>query len=543
MSPLELLRNTAVLAGGAIAIALPLGTLLAVLVARCDMPGRRVAMACLGLLLFLPLYVQLSAWDAAVGKLGWFSILFGRIDQPWLEGMRGAIWVHAMAAVPWVALIVGLGLAQVDRRQEESALIDASPLIVLWRITLPQCRAFVFTAALWVAVSTTSEMTVTNIYLIAPGSQTLTEQFYMTFSLTGGNPVPGTAANPPAEGSAPVAAFTAFVAFAGLVAASIYGLSRLVRQRVLVQAAPHGVVQLFRGRFARFMAGLLAWVLVVLLLGVPLVSLISKAGFVVVNSAGIRQRSWSLAKSVEVVAQVPTEFAQELQSTLLIALSAATAALVLAVLLTWPARRGGWPALVAIALAAFAMATPGPVIGVGLIHVFNQPSSPLLIWLYDRTVLAPALAQMIHALPLGIVLAWHSFATLSDDVLAAAALDGAGPGRQLWLIAIPQRLLALCSVWLAAFAVAAGDLAWSLLVIPPGLDTLQRRVFGLVHSGVEEQVAGICLFVMGVYALLSVAMWWLLSVRGQKRRGDRKAHIGTLLSETVGNGRALKTSK
>ena len=47
--------------------------------------------------------------------------------------------------------------------------------------------------------------------------------------------------------------------------------------------------------------------------------------------------------------------------------------------------------------------------------------------------------------------------------------------------------------WCAAFAVAAGDLAVMLLVAPPGMSTLSMRVFGLLHAGVDDQVAGLCL--------------------------------------------------
>jgi iron(III) transport system permease protein len=115
------LLNSATLAAGATAIALPIGTLLAVLLARYNLPGRRWAMAALGVLLFLPLYVQLSGWDAALGKLGWFSLRSGMMAQPLLTAMRGAIFVHGLAAIPWAALIVGLGLRQVDPAQEEAA--------------------------------------------------------------------------------------------------------------------------------------------------------------------------------------------------------------------------------------------------------------------------------------------------------------------------------------------------------------------------------------------------------------------------------------
>src|SRR5438067_7357590 len=126
------LINSAILAVGAVAIALPLGTLLAVLITRYDLPGRRLAAVSIGMLLFLPLYVQLSGWDAALGKLGWHTLAHGSMAQPILAGMRGAIFIHAMAAVPWVALLVGIGLLQVDPAQEEAALLVAPPRVVLW---------------------------------------------------------------------------------------------------------------------------------------------------------------------------------------------------------------------------------------------------------------------------------------------------------------------------------------------------------------------------------------------------------------------------
>src|SRR5688572_17758680 len=108
------LINSAMLAAGAVGIALPLGTLLAVLLTRYNLPGRRTAIACLGVLLFLPLYVQLSGWDAALGKLGWYALRYGSMAEPFLAGMRGAIFVHGLAAIPWVAMIVAIGLLQVD---------------------------------------------------------------------------------------------------------------------------------------------------------------------------------------------------------------------------------------------------------------------------------------------------------------------------------------------------------------------------------------------------------------------------------------------
>src|SRR5581483_8654233 len=126
-----LLENTLKLCGGAAAIAIPLGTLLAFLLVQTDVRGKRLAAVLLGLMLFLPLYLQAGAWRAGFGTLGWF-IPFGW--PPLLDGWRGAIWVHAMGAVPGTVLIVTLGLRAVEPELEETALLDGTPWQVFWQV-------------------------------------------------------------------------------------------------------------------------------------------------------------------------------------------------------------------------------------------------------------------------------------------------------------------------------------------------------------------------------------------------------------------------
>jgi iron(III) transport system permease protein len=57
--------------------------------------------------------------------------------------------------------------------------------------------------------------------------------------------------------------------------------------------------------------------------------------------------------------------------------------------------------------------------------------------------------------------------------------------------------------WLIAFAVALGDLAASILVVPPGVKTLSIHIFGLMHYGVQDRVAGICLAQVCMFAVLA----------------------------------------
>lgn len=506
---MRLLLNSAILAGGATAIALPLGTLLAVTIGRLRLPGWRIAAVLLGMLLFLPLYVQLSGWDAALGKIGWFTLVFGTGPRPWLDGMFGAIFVHGVAAVPWVALIVGLGLAQVDSRQEEAALLETSPLAVLWRITLPQCAGFIGAAALWVMVSTATEMTVTNVYVIDENQRTFTEQFYMNYSLAAD------------ATEATLGALPGLVGLVMVIGAAFWLLTKLTSRRVLAGGGRN--VPMLRGASAMPLA-LVQWLAVAILMGVPVASLLIKAGFVVVEVAGVRERSWSAGKAWQEVWQTPWQFNEEFGWTLAIALPAACVAIGLAIALAWLARRGGWWAIPAILVCTLCLAIPGPLVGLATSHLFNVPWSKFLQFLYDDTLVPTILTVTVHALPIAVLVAWHSFVSLSDDELSAAALDGAGPLNTLWRVALPQRWLALAGAWLAAFAVAAGDLAWSLLVIPPGVDPVPRRVFGLVHAGVDEQVAGICLVMLAAYAVVAGLFFGIVGWR--RYNGGMKSLAG-----------------
>jgi ABC-type Fe3+ transport system permease subunit len=250
------------------------------------------------------------------------------------------------------------------------------------------------------------------------------------------------------------------------------------------------------------------------LVAVPVVSLLLKAGFIVEHHGSVRQPGWSLFACLREVALAPWRFRKEFGWTIVVAAAAASLAWSFALLLGWQARRGSWRSLPATLAIVFGLVIPGPLVGVALIWLLNQDLPPeislpggasksWLLVLYDQTPLAPILAQAVRALPLITLLAWHSFRTLDADVLSAAALDGASPWRVFTKIALPQRWRALAAAWLAGFAVAAGDLAWAHLVTPPGLDLIQRRVFGLVHSGVEEQVAAISLINVLAYTFIT----------------------------------------
>jgi len=484
-----LLLNTLFLSAAACAISLPLGAVLAWLLVRTDMPGRRIGLALFAVMLFVPLYLQTAAWQAGFGMQGWFTL--NSATPVWLDGWTGAVWVHAMAALPWVVLIVGAGFWLVEPELEEQALLDGSPWQVFRHVTFPGALGAVAVAALWVLIVTAGEMTVTDLFMV----RTYAEEVYTRVAV-------GPQPDDPPLGILSGVILTTWLLLAGLVLAA--------------RLAP-GDRPTTTGRRLVFPLGgwrvpiaVVVGLALLLAVGVPLASLSYKAGVVVTEVDAVRVRDWSAWKCFQMVAVSPVRYSAEFGWSLGIGALAATASAAVATWLAWTARRGGWPGALVLAVTAVSLSVPGPVVGLALIGLLNRPEIPPLVWLYDQSILAPWLAFSIRGLGPATLILWHAFRTVPQEMLDGAAVDGAGATAQLWRIVLPCRVWALGLAWIVALAVAMGDLAASVLVVPPGVSTLSIRIFGLLHYGVEDRVAGICLAQVAVFAAVAVGVMWLI---------------------------------
>jgi ABC-type Fe3+ transport system permease subunit len=189
--------------------------------------------------------------------------------------------------------------------------------------------------------------------------------------------------------------------------------------------------------------------------------------------------------------------------------AAATAALAIAIPLAWSMRVARGVPWVRLAVLALCLTIPGPLLGIGLIHLLNRPvDSPLsvLAWLYDTNV-APWLAQTIRALPLATLILWPALASVPQVMLDTAATEGSGFVGRLLRIALPQRWPVVAAAWLVGLAIAVGELAATVLVVPPQQSTMiSVRIFQLLHYGVDDRVAAISLvMVAGIAALTWVS--------------------------------------
>lgn len=488
-----LARNTLLLVAGTLALALPLGIGAAVLLYRTDLPCRGTLRFVTVLTLFVPLPLFTSAWQAALGTTGLFPVAGWRtpeIGAPWAQGLGAAVWVHAVAALPWVIVLVGQGLIWVERELEEDALCVFAAWRVLASVTLPRCRAAIAAAALWVALQTATEITVTDLMQV----RTFAEEVYTQFT----RPEP----DPVLTDNRDVLARAVAVSLPAVLVTAALIVGAAVRwERDLPPLNTLSQPWRFHLGLARLPLLVLLLAAVAVLAGVPLISLIWKTGLHGSPAA------WSAHVAAEHVVTVLRVRGGLVIESLLLAAGAGVLTTALALLVSWLAvGTRGFHAGVLL-LMATAWALPGPVLGIGLKQAISRlldmtDSEGLAIALYYGPSPLPVLwAYLLRFFPYAVALLWPVVRLLPRELRDAARVDGAGPGRELVHLVLPLTALPCVRAGLAVGVLALGELSAGKMVETPGSQTFAHMVFIDMHFGVTNDVAALCLVLLGAVLL------------------------------------------
>jgi iron(III) transport system permease protein len=470
--PLLLARESVTLALLTEALALPWGVLLAVLLFRTDVWGRRLLILLFALAVFIPLPLHATAWLGAFGNAGRMQVIGMR---PILVGRLGAAVVHALAALPWVVLIEGIGLCAVEPELEESARLDMSPLLVVLRVSLRRTASTIAAAALAVAILTAGDMTVTDLLSV----RTYAEEAYVQYLLGRG---PGEAA---------------LVVIPPMI---ILGVSILIVGQWLARFDPARVVSSFTAPRPwalerwRVPCGLLLLALVGNATALPVYALIWRAGRVGGRVAMGKPPMWSLPGLEGTLRYAAGEIVEPLKTSLFISTMAATAAVALAWSLAWCSRRSAAMRFMTISLLVITLAAPGSVAGMALVLAYRDIPA-----VYDSRAMV-VLAQTARSVPFALLLLWPLLRSFPQDYLDSAALDGYGPLGQVLHVALPLSWRPLIAAWATAFAIGLGELPATNIAAPPGVEPMSVFIWGLLHTGVESHLAGVALLMLLVVA-------------------------------------------
>jgi iron(III) transport system permease protein len=480
--------NTALLVLGTLAVAMPLGVAAAVLLYRTDLPGRDVFRGVTILSLFVPLPVLTTAWQAALGGEGLFPFWNDRPGQPWASGIGPAVWVHATAALPWVILIVGIGLRYVEGELEEDALLVASPWCVLWHVTLPRCRASLMAAALWVVLQIQSDFTVADLMQV----RTYAEEVYLQLNAGGDDGL----------FRAVLVSLPAVFLTWLLLAFVLPRWQRTVPPPSSLFAPP----LLFRLGWWRWICFAASLGVVGIFVVVPLGSLVWKLGLAGVPAAWVPSQAasrWLIAWRIH---------GRLVAESLALALAIGLLTAGLALLICWVVvdrlrlRVPVFAALTAI------WALPGLLLGFGLKELFIAlvvwvPVEPLPTLLYyGPSYLPVVLGHLVRFLPCAVAALWPIVRMIPSELRDAARVEGARPWREFRLLVVPLLRHEVLAVGMVVAALSLAELPVIRLVETVGADTFVRVLFDQMHYGATGDVAALCLVMLATVFATAVTV-------------------------------------
>ena len=479
----QLLTNSLGLALTTAVICTIVGLPLGLLFAKTDLPLRRVFVLLFALPLVIPPYITAVSWAEMLAPHGLASGFFGEATARKLSGLLfglpGCVLVLTTTFVPAVMLATMTFVRTINPRLEEAARLSARPLRVLSGITIPLIWPGVLLATTLVFLLALGEFGVPTFLRYSVFAVESFTQFTVSYNF---------------------GAATAAAVPLALLTFVILGIEWFVLRDKIQPLRPAGdddayLVPLRSYRVSLFV---LVSILCALLVITPLMSLLLQAGSM-----------QSYVRALHVVID-------SLIRSLFIAAVGATALTVLGFFIGYLVHTRAlpiWRAADAGTVLLFAL--PGTVIGMGLIALWNHAATNL-IYATPLIIVFGYLAQYT-ALTGRVTVGSLSLVPASMEEAAASA--GANWMRRLGLIVLPLIRNALVVGWLIAYIFCLRDTGITMLVYPPGYDTLPVRIFTLMANGAPPLIAATCVLMIAatVLPLLGIAAL----MRTQRRRSWR----------------------
>ncbi len=475
-----LIGNTLVLTVTVTAGALALGTLLAWLVERTDLPGRRWLAPLLTATLVIPCYLiaiwHVSFWGPSGLLERGLAVIFGAsVSVPSIYGFFGAWLILVIATYPYVYTLARAAWRSLDPHMEEAARsLGIHGWGLLRRVTLPLLRPALAAGALLAAVYTLADYGVVATLRYDTFTVAIYNQLTGRYDLAG------------------AAALSLLLILATLALLlwqrRAWGRGRHYYKASLRRVAP---VPLKQWKWPA-----LFLVIVVLCLGLLLPLLVSLYwlldGWLHPKAPGLL---WGTALS---------DLLHYAQNSLL----SAGAAAIIALILAWPLAYGAvrYEARGLAWLAQAGQALPGVLIALALALLLHR----LLPALYF-TVWALILAYVIRFFPQALQASEAGLARFPLRLEEAARSLGSST-LQIWRrLTLPLVAPSLVAGGTLVALNALRELPATLLLRPPGFDTLPVRLWIAASEGFYAQAAAPALLLI----LLSLPILYFLKT-GEK---------------------------
>ena len=484
--------NSFLLAASVATIAALIGTPLAWLIARTDMPGRTGLRALITAAFVTPSFIGAEAWILlAAPNSGWINktiASFTHADHGPLNiySFAGAIFVMALYNVPYTFTFVAGGLELISVELEDaSSTLGASAWRTMRKVTLPLVMPAIVAGFIMSFLEALAEFGTPAFLLIPARTQVVTTQLYLFFQ------------------------FPVRTELAAAYAMPLIGvtLGLLLLQRRILGRRKFTVVGGKGGKRRLVALGPWRWPLLGAALAVPLCSVILPYLALLATSLS---RIWSQGPVPGNITfywyhwalfeNAPTRTA--IFHSLWYGAAAATIATVIAFLIAYTANRRLFPGAQALGIVCMApFVVPGIVLAIGIYAAYSHP--PLVLY---GTAAILIIAFTTRFLPIAYSNLNTMVAAINTDLENAARTLGATRLRALRTITAPLLRRGLLASWLLVFIPAIRELSSAIFLFTPRTATMTTQIFDFTDAGNYEAVATLAIIILAItLVIVSVA--------------------------------------
>lgn len=458
------------------ALAVVVGTFLAILLERTDLPWRRALRVLALSPMLIPPFVGAIAWLSLLGPSSglnrWWEAHFGH--PLWnLYGGDGVIFLLTLHSFPIAMMIVTAALKRVPADLEQAARIaGSSAMRSLWEVTVPLLRPAMLSAFTLVAVANLADFGIPSL-VGSPGKYTTLSTLVYRYLQS------GTVEDPLAV----VAAIGFVLLVIALLGVVVDLLRAQTRVELDVQAAAPALLPLGR---ARQTIGVIAALAIAALTVLPLVTLAMQA---LLPAPGVPFTVENITLDSFARALTASGTLTGVSNSLFLAVTAAVICgvlgLAIGTLVTRTRSRAN-PAMLGLALLP--QAIPGLVIAVAWLVIapfIGLRDTPWIILCAYLTSFLALVVQSVSA-PLSAT------PTTAEE---AARVSGASRLRALWDISCRMAVPAAISGAVLVGLTAVRELTLSVLLLSPGSQTLGVVIFNLQQAGAYNASSALSLIV------------------------------------------------
>ncbi|HET9672539.1 MAG TPA: iron ABC transporter permease [Actinomycetota bacterium] len=487
----ELLGNSFTFAIGSTTISVVLGTTLAYLQARTDVPFKRLVFAASLVPLIIPGILHTVAWillfSPEIGVLNaWLEPVFGPRAFN-VYSMPGMIWVEGLHLSPLVFLLMSAAFRSMDPSLEESALMSGARMrTVIRRITLPLVVPALSAAILVMMVRVLEAFEVPAILGIRAREWVFVSRIYESLDDF-----------PPKYGEGGALAMSLLL----LTSVGVLIQSRLSRRGKAFQTVtgkgfrPRGL-PLGRRRWPA--AGLVfVYFLVAVVMPVLVLIYSSLLPFYAEPSAEQFSR-FTLENYVATFTRPHTLNA--FKNSLVLGIGSATAVMFFMAIASWLVVRTRLPGRWLVDNLAFSpLAIPGLVMGVALLFVYLRFPLPIYgtLWILF-------LAYCTRYMPYGMRYSSSSMVQISGELEESAQTSGASWWQTFRRVNLPLLMPGLIAGWIYIVLVSFRELSSSILLYSPGNEVLSIVIWERWENGQFTQLAALGMVMVATLVVLVV---------------------------------------